>query len=166
MKRPPSRPPAAPSLTSRPKPDLKGLGPDGTAYKKPPPLSPRSISNLSEVDPRLRALFYAVAEVIPIEVICGHRGKVDQDIAFRNRRSKLPWPKSKHNRKPSLAVDVCPSPIVWSDLEAFRRLAKAVKVVALDMGIKIRHGADWDGDGRQGEPGEFDWPHFELVEGA
>lgn len=165
MKRPPSRPPTSPPLTPRPKPDLKGQGPDVAAHKMLPPLSPRSLSNLAEVDPRLRRLFLAVAEVMPLEVICGHRSRIDQDVAYRTRRSTLQWPKSKHNRQPSLAVDVCPLPIDWKNLEAFRRLAKVVKIVALDMGIKIRHGADWDGDGRQGEPGEFDWPHFELAEG-
>lgn len=125
-------------------------------------MSPRSIANLEQCDERLRRLFYRVAAIMPIEVICGHRSKIDQDVAFRNRRSKLQWPRSKHNRQPSLAADVCPLPIDWKNLEAFKRLARVVKFAAAELGIKVRHGADWDGDGQHGEPGEFDWPHWEL----
>ena len=76
-----------------------------------PSLSARSIRCLGEAHRDLRRLFTEVAKETPIEIICGHRGKYEQDKAFKEGKSKLPFPKSKHNSYPSKALDVCPAPI-------------------------------------------------------
>ena len=66
------------------------------------------------------------------------------------------WPNGKHNKKPSLAVDVVPYPVDWSDIERFIRFGWFVKGLAIGLGIKIRWGGDWK---------RFkDYPHFELVD--
>lgn len=118
-----------------------------------PPLSARSRKNLATCHPLLRDLFEAVHERFPLEVICGHRNRTDQLKAFKAGASKLQWPNSKHNPWPSLAADVCPIPIDWTNIGAFEDLALVVKEVAQDLKITVRHGADW-----------HDWPHWELTE--
>ena len=41
-------------------------------------------------------------------IVCGHRNKEDQNKAFAEGKSKLKWPKGKHNKLPSQAVDAAP----------------------------------------------------------
>lgn len=60
------------------------------------------------------------------------------------------------------AVDLAPFPIDWNDLKRFDEMAKAMQQAARDLGVKLRWGADWDGDGKLRERGESDSPHFEI----
>ena len=71
---------------------------------------------------------------------------------------------SKHNSFPSLAVDVAPYPINWSDKERFYFFAGYVKATADQMKIKIRWGGDWDGDTKVRDQTFMDLPHYELIE--
>lgn len=84
--------------------------------------------------------------------------------------SKVTWLSnplaSKHCRQKDgygHAFDAAPYPIDWNDLKRFDRLAKLIFRAAKLENVKIRWGRDWDGDGRPGEKGETDSPHFELV---
>ena len=61
------------------------------------------------------------------------------------------------------AVDLVPFPVDWNTLSKFDAMAKAMKAAAVELGIPIRWGADWDNDGKPREKGETDSPHFELV---
>lgn len=117
-------------------------------------LSARSRRELATCHEDLRRLFKAVNEEIPLEVICGHRGKAAQNQAYAEGRSKFAWPNSRHNSLPSEAVDVCPLPIDWNDTAAFKRLAEVVKTTALKLGIEITWGGDWR---------MRDLVHFELA---
>ncbi len=85
---------------------------------------------------------------------------------------------SKHNRTldPTLepmemelsdAVDIVPYPEMYSDVEQMTYLIGIVKGIASIMGIKIRCGLDWNGDGQiNNERGDFyDVCHIELVWG-
>lgn len=69
---------------------------------------------------------------------------------------------SKHNAKPSLAIDIAPWPIDWENIGRFKTLAFVINNVAKQMKIEIRWGADWDRDGKPFEKGEYDSPHWEL----
>lgn len=121
-----------------------------------PKLSARSERNLASVHPDLVRVFRKVAETEPIEVLCGHRPKEEQDRVYREGRSRVRWPNSRHNSLPSQAVDVVPLPIDWSDLGPFRRLAKHVKEIAALMGVPIEWGGDWQ---------HFkDHPHWQMAE--
>lgn len=91
-----------------------------------------------------------VPGVSDITVLCGYRGKAEQDKAFRDGASKLLYPHSKHNRVPALAVDIAPFPIDWKNLAAFEALRKYALALASRMGIRIRV-ISWD------------LPHYELV---
>jgi peptidoglycan L-alanyl-D-glutamate endopeptidase CwlK len=126
-------------------------------------------SNLSEqrlatCDERLQRILQEAIKHVDFTVICGHRDQEEQDDAFRTGRSKARWPLSKHNRLPSVAVDVAPYPVDWQDTARFARLAGYIERIADEMGVQIRWGGDWDGDGRTRDERFIDMPHIELVE--
>ncbi len=106
-------------------------------------------------------------KLVDFTILCGHRNEKDQNIAFLNKVSKLKFPQSKHNLYPSLAIDIAPWPIVWDGSvarERFRFTAGIIIGVAHGMGIKLRHGGDWNMNGEiLDEKGLSDLPHFELV---
>jgi len=116
--------------------------------------SASSRKKLLEVHPDLQRLVHAVAEKMDLLVICGHRGKREQNEAFMNRRSQLSWPHSKHNQVPSLAVDLTPDPLNWKDIEGFKKMGKLVKEVAAELRLEIK----WGGDYKTWK----DYPHVEL----
>ncbi len=61
------------------------------------------------------------------------------------------------------AVDLLPAPYDWKATAPFDEVARAMRLAGEMLGIPIRWGKDWDGDGRVGEKGESDSPHFELA---
>ena len=122
----------------------------------------RSKKNLSEAHPLLQELFEEVIQIYDCSVIEGHRPKAEQDKAYYAGKSQLKFPKSKHNKTPSLAVDVCPYPIDWNDSKRFYYFAGIVMGVADSMGIDIRWGGDWSGDNDFKDQTFHDLPHFEL----
>lgn len=112
----------------------------------------------------LQRLFNEVIKHYDCTVLCGHRGKEEQDEAVRTGNSKLKWPDSKHNQLLSLACDVVPYPISWSDKARFMHFAGFVQGIAKSMGIKIRWGGDWSQDFNFKNDSFVDFPHFELVD--
>lgn len=136
-------------------------------------LNETSKRRLSTVDPRLVAVVEDVAGRMPIMVICGHRTQAEQDDVVRRKMSKTPWPRSKHNSMPSLAVDLAPlkgKAIDWNDTPAFVAMAKLMRQAASARGVTVRWGGDWDGDGQTRADGDrderfVDLPHFEIKEG-
>lgn len=135
-----------------------------------PTFSPASAEKLATCDPRLQAILNEVIKAIDFTVLEGYRGREAQMEAVINGTSKLSWPNGKHNKSPSLAVDIAPffhSPgdkIDWKDLTAFGRLMGYVQRIAEEMNIKIRFGLDWDGDFRTRDENFVDAPHVEIVE--
>lgn len=122
--------------------------------KVPPgPLNERSIANLATCHPDLQRVVEAAAKKMASVVICGHRGKVDQDKAFVDKRSNLMWPFSRHNSVPSEAVDVCPAPINWEDVAAFEALAVIIRAESIRLGVELTWGGEWK---------SRDLPHWEL----
>jgi len=131
-----------------------------------PSFSARSRARLETCDPKLQALFEEVIRHWDCTILEGRRDQATQDEYHRTGRSKVKWPNSKHNATaPALsrAVDCAPYPIDWEDHKRFIHFAGFVLGVASTMGIKIRLGADWNGDHRFTER-FFDAPHFELIE--
>ena len=68
--------------------------------------------------------------------------------------------KSKHIE--GKAVDLVPYPLDWNDLEKFNKIKDAMFQAAREQDVNLRWGADWDGDGKYREKGEYDSPHFEI----
>lgn len=110
-----------------------------------------SLLNLENVDTSLCAIFHEVLIIYDHSIICGHRNEADQTHAHTNGKSRKQWPDSKHNRKPSEAVDATP----WFGRgHTFTRedqcvFAGIVKAVAHRRGVPIRWGGDWDGDNKR-----------------
>lgn len=120
------------------------------------PMSARSERNLKDVRPDLVQVIrraWSMRGDLDFEVICGHRPEKEQNEAFESGHSQLPWPQSKHNTMPSLAVDVVPLPVDWENVEAFERLAKLIKEAAKREGVAITWGGDWR---------MRDLPHWEV----
>jgi peptidoglycan L-alanyl-D-glutamate endopeptidase CwlK len=117
-----------------------------------------SLAKLGECHPDLQRVVRRAVELMPPDidctVLCGWRGKLDQQRAFRDGKSKLQWPESRHNSIPAEAVDLAPFPIDWNDRAAFVLLASYVLAAASDLGIRVTWGGHW-----RGFP---DFPHFEL----
>ena len=129
-----------------------------------PSFSQTSKDNLATAEEPLQRLFNRVIKKFDCSVICGHRGREEQEKAFREGKSQARFGQSKHNHYPSRAVDVVPYPIDWEDREYFARFAGYVQAVADDEGINIRWGGDWDMDNRSNDETFSDLPHFELMD--
>jgi peptidoglycan L-alanyl-D-glutamate endopeptidase CwlK len=128
-----------------------------------PQFGKTSLEKLSTCHPDLQKLFKEVIKHYDCIILEGQRSDEDQLKAFNAGKSKI---KSggKHNHSPSLAVDVVPNPLNWKDKEKFYHFIGFVKATAIQLGIKIRCGGDWDGDNDLKDQTFFDLPHFELIE--
>ena len=131
-----------------------------------PTFSRRSLDHLDTCHFELQRLFLEVIKERDCTILQGFRGKDDQEKAFNEGKSKAHWGQSKHNYSPSCAVDVMPYPINWNDKDGVTKFYEFVKKKADELGIKIRWGADWDGDGKYWEKDgwEIDGPHYELID--
>ena len=125
--------------------------------------SENSHRRLDECHPDLIRLFNEVIKHVDCSILCGHRGEADQQEAYLSGKSKLQWPKSKHNQTPSLAVDVMPYPIDWFDNPRILHFVGFVRGMAKAMDIPIRSGADWNGNFDLKDKNFYDLPHFELT---
>jgi len=133
-----------------------------------PQFGKSSLEQLATCDPRLQVLFELVVQKVDCKVICGHRSNEQQALELAQGSSTLGPGMSKHNRTPSLAVDVVPyfavAPhIRWDDVKTFSRFVGYVEGVASVLGIRLRVGLDWDGDWEWRDQKLHDLPHFELV---
>ena len=133
-----------------------------------PAFSRKSLERLETCHPDLRVLFLEVVRHVDCAILCGHRGEEEQRQAYEDGVSGLDFPHSKHNTIPSMAVDVAPwfakKPHVrWMDRVSWYHFAGFVKATAINLGIEIRHGGDWDGDGDFHDQSLIDLPHWELL---
>lgn len=122
-----------------------------------------SEQRLATCDERLQRLLREVIKEVDITVLCGHRTKEEQDDAVRRGASTKLWPLSKHNRLPSMAVDIAPYPINWNDTARFARMIGYVERVAWELKIPIRWGGDWNQNGHTKDERLVDMPHIELI---
>lgn len=128
-----------------------------------PKFGRRSESNLKGVHPHLIEIAREVVKNLDCSVLCGRRSEEDQNKLFKAGRSKLKYPESKHNKTPSMAIDIVPYPVDWDDRERFYFFAGFFMGIASKLGYKIRWGGDWDMDNDFGDQNFDDLPHFELV---
>lgn len=118
----------------------------------------KSLERLALCDERLQKLCHAMIDrsEFDLTITCGYRGREEQEEAFAKGNSKAHFGQSKHNFKPSQAVDICPYPINWDkkDIRWHKMIALAYEI-AKEQGIKIRSGKEFTFE---------DYPHIELVE--
>ena len=98
--------------------------------------------------------------IYDFSVICGYRGQIEQNIAFKSGNSHARWPDSNHNVFPSLAVDVAPyykirPHIRWKEYDEFYYLAGLILGVARAKGFQVKWGGRFNN--------LFDPGHFELI---
>ena len=119
-----------------------------------PSFSQSSLKYLAECHPSLQKVAHEAIKTFDFKVICGHRGKAEQDKAYATGKSKVKFPGSKHNQKPAHAFDAVPVPLDWNDIESFKAMAKVMKAAAKKLGVKMKWGGDFKSF--------FDGPHFEI----
>lgn len=128
-------------------------------------------NKLKGVDEGLVAVVKLAASRSPFDIVVteGVRSKERQEELYAQGRTKpgkiFTWTlNSKHIE--GKAVDVCPyvnRAIPWDDKLLFVSLGREMLSAGDELGVKVRWGYDWDGDGQLMEKGESDGPHFELV---
>lgn len=130
--------------------------------------SQKSRDQLATCDERLQRVANRAIKVMDFTVVEGHRGQEAQDIAVAKGLSQVPWPKGKHNKSPSQAMDCAPYPIDWSNkAEAHQRfcLLAGIMLMAAEVeGVKLRWGGDWDSDRDTRDERFRDLPHFEVID--
>lgn len=131
-----------------------------------PAFGRRSRANLAQCDQQLQRLFNRVIDKYDCSVICGRRDEEAQSQAFHSGASMVQYPNSKHNcpdGELSKAADVIPYPVDWNDAKRMYHFVGFVLATATEMGIKVRSGADWDGDLNFKDQNFHDAPHWELI---
>ncbi len=130
---------------------------------------PLSRQRLQGVDPELVRVVERALQLSPVDFMVseGLRTRARQAELYAKGRTtpgpKVTWTmNSKHITGD--AVDLVPwvgGKADWNTLANFKTLSKAMSAAAKELGIAIRYGGDWDGDGVQ-EKGEADLVHWEL----
>jgi peptidoglycan L-alanyl-D-glutamate endopeptidase CwlK len=128
-----------------------------------------SKKQLATCDSDLQVVMNEAIKYINFSVIEGHRGQAAQEAAFAAGDTELHWPNGKHNKSPSLAVDIAPFPIDWSDSQRFVYFAGIIMGIAFKLKeeAKITHtlkwGGDWNNDTQVKDESFRDLGHFELL---
>ena len=118
--------------------------------------SKTSLKRLETCHPDLQLICHEAIKVYDFSVLCGFRDALEQENAFLDGHSQLRWPDSKHNKQPSMAIDIIPYPLDFEDKERLCQLAGIIKGIAHEKNIPIKWGGDFKGF--------FDGYHFEVVE--
>lgn len=127
-----------------------------------PSFGTTSRRNLELVDPRLVGVLNEAIKSVDFSVVWGHRSMEAQQRAFREGKSRLQWPSSKHNKMPAQAVDIIPYPGGWdAPWEQWFEMATYVLAAAAAQGVRIRWGGHWKNYSGHGEY-DRDWAHFEI----
>lgn len=127
-----------------------------------PSFGKRSLDTLAQAHPDLQRVAREAIKTFDFTVICGYRGKIEQDLAFRTGASKAKFGQSAHNFRPSIAIDIVPYPLNWKDAKAFEAMGRNFMAAAKRLGVPVRWGADWNGNGNLKDETFVDSPHFEL----
>ena len=125
--------------------------------------SKTSKGRLSTSDERLQKVFNEVIKYVDCSILEGHRNEERQENLFKEGKTKVHYPKGRHNSKPSRAVDVTPYPVDWADRERQTLFAGFVLGLARGMGIHLRWGGDWNMNFEVKDNRFDDFPHFELI---
>ena len=139
-----------------------------------------SQSKLATVHPDLKAVFdLAITRTTyDFTIVHGWRGEEVQNALEASGASTKRYPDSRHNKTddPTIenpgfvsdAVDFAPyidGKIPWGETHIFAHVAGVIMAAAVELGVGIRWGGDWDGDGNTKEHKLQDWGHVERVQG-
>ena len=110
---------------------------------------------------------------VDISIVRGWSGEDVQNMLFRKGASKKAWPNSEHNfilkgEPHSKAFDFAPYvdevKIPWEDSHLFAVVAGVFFSAAIDLGIKLRWGGDWNMNSLTTDQSFMDWGHLEIEE--
>ena len=120
-----------------------------------PSLGKRSKKNRDECHVELQGVLDEAINHFDFSIICGFRGREEQERAFAEGNSKAQWGQSKHNVSPSMAFDVIPYPLGFeADDEDFYKMATYILGAASKRGVHLK----WGGHFKSLK----DLAHFEL----
>jgi peptidoglycan L-alanyl-D-glutamate endopeptidase CwlK len=133
--------------------------------------STRSAAKLSTCHEDIKKIANKVLEIHDCSVFEGHRDEVTQNAYFASGNSKVLWPDSKHNKYPSMAIDLAPyipgkDPYNMHSVLYFAGIFMGVAEMLYRQGEithKVRWGGDWDMDDDMDDESFFDGIHFELI---
>jgi peptidoglycan L-alanyl-D-glutamate endopeptidase CwlK len=120
----------------------------------------QSLKVRDQLHPFLRQLADEAIKKIDFKILDATRGRAAQEKAFALGHSKVHFGDSAHNWVPAVAMDLFPAPYDWDNRDAFIALSNVVLPLAKTLGIPIRWGGDWNGDGNLSDG--WDMPHYEL----
>ena len=123
----------------------------------------RSTRELNTLHPDLKEVLNEAIKYFDFSVLEGHRNEDRQNLMLREGKSQLAYPKGKHNKVPSEAVDLAPYPIDWNNANRFYFLCGFILGIAKQKGIELRYGGDWDGDFELTDNNFDDIGHLELL---
>ena len=128
----------------------------------------KSLKVYATLDPRLQKLCDDILSgYADISLLHGHRGKWLQNNLYAAGHSKLKYPNSKHNKNPSLAVDIAPWPYPIEDNVlhgALGFLGGVATVLAARAGVPLVWGGDWNVNGSMVDNSFNDLYHLEIRE--
>lgn len=129
----------------------------------------QSLEKLATCHPDIQKVMHEAIKYTDFSVLYGTRSVAEQFELFKKGRKLVngKWvkvgatvtnldgvnKKSNHNHSPSLAIDIAPYPISWSDIAGFKNLSKIVKKAAITVGVDLQWGGDWK---------MRDYPHYEV----
>lgn len=124
-----------------------------------------SLSRLKECDQDLQIIFTEVLKHVDITIVCGYRSQKEQNKEFKEGQSKKKWPESKHNKLPSMAIDVAPyhtepPHIHWNNEKEWQDFSRLVFKVIDDLKVRglIKKTIQWGGNWIKFK----DYPHWQI----
>jgi len=124
-----------------------------------PKFGKKSQERLRGVNSELVNVLFELVKIMDVTIIEGVRSQERQDRLVAEGKSKTKFSKHITGR----AVDLAPYPIDWEDRDRFHYMGGMLRGIAHQMGVKVRWGGDWNGDGETKDNNFDDLVHIELV---
>lgn len=125
-----------------------------------PQFGSKSLANFAQLHPKLQAIAREAIKEFDFTILDAQRGRAEQELAFKQKRSRAHFGQSAHNYIPAIAMDLAPWPIDFNKKKPFILLSHVIFRIAGEQGTKLR----WLGDpNMDGSPADgWDFPHYEL----
>jgi peptidoglycan L-alanyl-D-glutamate endopeptidase CwlK len=120
----------------------------------------RSRERLRGVNVKLINVLNELIKMMDVTVIEGLRSADRQKELLAKGATKVKYSKHMEGK----AVDIAPYPIDWEDRDRFYYMGGMLRGIAQQLGVKVRFGGDWDGDGETKDNNFDDLVHIELKE--
>ena len=125
---------------------------------------PASMEVYKQLHPGLQRYCDRVIKIKDVSLICGYRGRAEQELAFKSGNSKAHFGESPHNYWPALAVDLVPWPTQFESKAELHVLNGITIAIASVDEFPITCGNDWDHDGDVDDETFHDSPHVQLID--